>query len=185
MRMKQKSRTTPGNGPGDRQLANSVDRSAPRLENRERNLLARLMAAEMGASTRLVQGYVQAIIATGEILVALRTAPSDTIACERLETTDGMLLRLAPGDRVLVLLPRQGEELGCVLGRLGLVPEQAFMGPGSVPGSMIHTQGRLTIRCGEAVITLNEDGKILIEGVDIVSKAKGAQRIKGASVRIN
>ena len=50
-----------------------------------------------------------------------------------------------------------------------------------------NTAGAQTVNVigGQASITLDASGKVLIQGVDIVSKAKAGNRIKGASVRIN
>jgi uncharacterized protein (DUF2345 family) len=49
----------------------------------------------------------------------------------------------------------------------------------------IEAQKTLTLRCGEASITLTADGQVLIRGHYISSHATGTQRIKGAAVRIN
>jgi hypothetical protein len=43
----------------------------------------------------------------------------------------------------------------------------------------------VVLRCGGASITLTHAGKVLIQGEYIVTRSKGANRIKGASVQIN
>jgi hypothetical protein len=43
----------------------------------------------------------------------------------------------------------------------------------------------VTLRCGEASITLTADGQILLRGAYISSHSTGTQRIKGAAVKIN
>lgn len=51
---------------------------------------------------------------------------------------------------------------------------------------LILTAGkRIVLRCGEACLTLTEEGKVLIQGAYVSSRATGAHRIKGASVQIN
>ena len=43
----------------------------------------------------------------------------------------------------------------------------------------------LTLRCGNASITLTSDGKVLVKGAQIHTRSSGVNRIQGASVRIN
>jgi len=43
----------------------------------------------------------------------------------------------------------------------------------------------IVLRCGAASITLRKDGKLLIQGTELVSKASGVNKIKGAAVAIN
>ena len=50
---------------------------------------------------------------------------------------------------------------------------------------IVEADKELVLRCGEAEVVLREDGKIRISGVDVVSRARRRQRIKGGSVLIN
>lgn len=43
----------------------------------------------------------------------------------------------------------------------------------------------ITLRCGNASITLNSDGKIVIRGAHVVTHASGVNRIRGGSVELN
>jgi hypothetical protein len=43
----------------------------------------------------------------------------------------------------------------------------------------------IMLRCGRSSVILRKDGKIVVKGTQIVSRASGTQKIKGASVRIN
>lgn len=43
----------------------------------------------------------------------------------------------------------------------------------------------VTLRCGQASITLRRDGKVLIRGSYVETRATGTNRIKGGSVQIN
>jgi hypothetical protein len=50
---------------------------------------------------------------------------------------------------------------------------------------VVEADEELTLQCGDASIQIRRDGKILIRGEHILSRAKGTQRIKGGSVAIN
>jgi hypothetical protein len=56
-----------------------------------------------------------------------------------------------------------------------------------VDGRRVVLKGdeEVTLMCGGASITLNKDGRISLRGVEIVSRASGANKIRGASVSIN
>ncbi|PID43873.1 MAG: hypothetical protein CSB48_03555 [Proteobacteria bacterium] len=43
----------------------------------------------------------------------------------------------------------------------------------------------ITLRCGKSSITLRQDGKIVVRGEHILSRARGAHRIKGGSIELN
>ena len=49
----------------------------------------------------------------------------------------------------------------------------------------IEAKDRITLQCGKGSITLKRDGKIVVRGTQIISRASGANKIKGASVSIN
>jgi hypothetical protein len=50
---------------------------------------------------------------------------------------------------------------------------------------VVEATRELTLRCGEASITLRNDGTITIRGRDVTSWARRRQRIRGGSVSIN
>lgn len=56
-----------------------------------------------------------------------------------------------------------------------------------VDGERIIFQGKreIILRCGEGSIILRADGKVIIKGVRIMSRARTENAIKGGSVRIN
>jgi len=56
-----------------------------------------------------------------------------------------------------------------------------------VDGRRVHIEAaqEISLRCGQASLTLTADGQILLKGNYISSHATGTQRIKGAAVRIN
>jgi hypothetical protein len=49
----------------------------------------------------------------------------------------------------------------------------------------IEGEEEIVLRCGQASITLRRNGKILIRGVQVETRASGTNRIKGGSVQIN
>ncbi|WLQ14330.1 DUF6484 domain-containing protein [Hahella aquimaris] len=49
----------------------------------------------------------------------------------------------------------------------------------------IQADKSITIRCGKARITLTADGKILLQGEQVLSRARGAHRIRGGSIQLN
>lgn len=50
---------------------------------------------------------------------------------------------------------------------------------------IVVAKDQLVLRCGNASITLTNEGKILIEGAYVSSRASGVNRIRGGSVHIN
>lgn len=50
---------------------------------------------------------------------------------------------------------------------------------------VITGEEEVELRCGEASITLNKSGKLVIRGAYVETRAKGTNRIKGGSVQIN
>jgi hypothetical protein len=49
----------------------------------------------------------------------------------------------------------------------------------------VSAKRQLVLRCGEASITLDADGKVSIRGVHVVSHAAGVNRIRGGSIQLN
>jgi hypothetical protein len=50
---------------------------------------------------------------------------------------------------------------------------------------VLTARERIELRCGESVVRLGADGKVLVRGVHVVTRASGQNRIKGGSVQIN
>ena len=49
----------------------------------------------------------------------------------------------------------------------------------------LEGQDEVVLRCGKASITLRKNGRIVIRGVQVESRATGRNRIKGGAVLIN
>ena len=43
----------------------------------------------------------------------------------------------------------------------------------------------ITIACGKSSITLRRDGRVVIKGTELVSRASGTNKIRGSAVQIN
>ena len=77
------------------------------------------------------------------------------------------------------------------------VTNQNYAGAKSIPtrgnvearldGRRVVLEGRdeIVLRCGSASITLTRDGKLVVKGAYVESRATGVNRIKGGAVKIN
>ena len=57
--------------------------------------------------------------------------------------------------------------------------------PGAVSRSPRLHEKEIVLECGEGSITIRKDGKIVIKGTHLLSRAAGVNRIKGGQVNIN
>ncbi len=94
--------------------------------------------------------------------------------------------------RPVLLVFEDGQPgLPIIVGLLDTLPR-----PGPRPDNSrdLHVDGRrimidgdeeIVLRCGEASITLRRNGRVLIRGLLVETRASGVNRIKGGSVQIN
>lgn len=145
---------------------------------------AQLTAIIDVASGCVHRAKVVELLKSGEVRVQLDGDPPTRIACDVLQTGSEPGLVLEVGSPVLVLTPATADESGCVLGGLGpyLPPKQHTGPPAEVT---LEASQNLTFKCGDSSMTLGRDGKILIKGVDIVTRASRTQKIKAGTVHIN
>ena len=145
------------------------------------------------AAPSLQCGQILAIRADGSVDVRLESGQLAR-GCEILQTCEGAGLQLQLHDLVVVLPPVPSRRRGVVLGRVNRLDAGAIQGsavfpnspPSSVPDTLVlEAERELTLRVGDGSITLRADGKILIQGKDLVSHAQRMNRIKGGSVSIN
>lgn len=130
--------------------------------------------SEVGGAQRVT---LLAILDDG--LLRVRLGDGREWDCELLETGALSAPALTPGDRLLVF-PAIGREPACVLGRIG-----RYQNPKPQGRLTIEATEVLTLRCGESSLNLRADGKLMIQGQDVLLKAKGTQRIKAGTVAIN
>lgn len=70
------------------------------------------------------------------------------------------------------------EELVC----MNEAPHETFVDGERVE---IRAEKEIALTCGEASITINKSGKIVVRGTDIVSRASGLNKIKGSGIEFN
>jgi len=96
----------------------------------------------------------------------------------------------AAGREVVLLVdPRPGRPL-VLLGFLQPAGSETAAEPdleAHVDGRRVEIDGRdeIVLRCGEASITLRRNGRVVIRGLQVETRAAGLNRIKGGSVSIN
>lgn len=159
-----------------------------------------LQEAPMGGGARYglqapVIGTLRGTTPTGDVLVAWGgSGPVAARPVARLDPTE-LARPENMGREVLLLFPAGGPvivdllayPLGEVLAET-LAPDAAGPAPEArVDGRRVVLEGRdeVVLRCGEASITLRRDGKLVIRGSHVLSRATARHRIKGASVAIN
>jgi len=92
----------------------------------------------------------------------------------------------AGGDVVIMGLVRDTADAPAVGARTLL--EQALPLKGvSADGKrvVIEASQEVVLQCGRGSITLQADGRVVIKGTELLSKASGGNRIRGATVNIN
>lgn len=98
---------------------------------------------------------------------------------------------LAPGDAgaAIIVAFEQGEvRHPVIVGRVQPLRTEAPPAlDARVDGERVVLQGRerIELRCGEASIVLTRAGKVLINGNYVLTRSRGANRVKGAYVGIN
>jgi hypothetical protein len=145
-------------------------------------LLAQL--AEGTEAPRLCRGAILDVV-DSSFVVCLDGLDGETVMCELLTTDDRIPISLLRGDSVLTWISPQ-DPRGVILGRIGAPAAPAEPEPSGPPDELvIEARQSLTLRVGDGSITIREDGRILIKGRELVSHAKGMNRILGGSVAIN
>ncbi len=141
------------------------------------DILANTQGARTGTVIELAEG--------GEVGVVLPGQPPVRLRCQVLQTADRATLTLALGARVLVLPPPAGETFGVILGLLA--PYHAPVEETKpIPERLeLVAQQELELTCGESSIHLHADGRVIVKGQDILSRARRTQKIRGGTVHIN
>jgi len=144
---------------------------------------------------RVARGRVVAFEPDGRVRVRYEPGGAREVACDVLRT-GAEIYPFSLNDEVLVACAEEPGRSAVILGRIG--PAGANQeSPTSAPAPGVEPQHNppreivieageeLTLKCGEASIRITRDGRIVIRGEHILSRAKGTQRIKGGSVAIN
>ena len=136
-----------------------------------------LVASDAGAAVRVVFAPE-----FPERPVPART----TIALSPQHVGRDVLLAFEDGD------PSRPIVTGILIDSVGPTDEGTLVRPG--PPTGIVADGRrltveagreLVLQCGKSSITLHADGSVYIRGMRIVSRARGANKVKGSTVEIN
>jgi hypothetical protein len=128
-------------------------------------------------------------------LPARTTIALDAVAVnEAVSTACGAVLVFENGDPKLPILTGllQREKRTSLLQELLVSPRAPS--PASKPpreakldGERVVLEGKqeVVLKCGDASITLRRDGKVIVRGAYVETHARGVNRIKGGSVKIN
>lgn len=120
--------------------------------------------------------------------VALAHAPAESVAA-RVMLAPGVSLSgaaVAAGQRVVVLLDPSGVPvvLGVVqpIGAAPTAKDEA-----RVEGRRVEVVAgdEIVLKCGEASLVMRRNGRVVLRGVEVETRAKGRHRIKGGTVAIN
>ncbi len=144
------------------------------------------------------KGVVLEIIEEGLILVQDNTDSNAIYPCYFLRTAAGALPTIQPQDFVIYRVPEMDEEYGVVLGVIEKyaafddkvakqLKKNNISQMTTLEDKVLHIKAHdgLVIECGKSTIMLTKDGKIQVKGNDILSRARGMNKIKGAGVNIN
>jgi len=139
---------------------------------------------------------------TPEGLIVVNTGVK-LIDCHFIRSSTAPPPEIHPGDSVLYVPPASDAEFGYVLGLIEPYPstvnqlseKQTRQAQGQdnachitrIEDEVVHIKADkgLVIECGTGSITITQDGKVQIKGKELLSRARGMSRIKGAGVNIN
>lgn len=118
--------------------------------------------------------------------------------CHFLRTSAGSLPVIEVGDPVIYRVPELDEEFGVVLGIIETyqpmdeklsrkLRKKEISQKTVLEDKVLHIKAHdgMVIECGKATIILTKDGKVQVKGQELLSRALGMNRIKGAGVNIN
>jgi hypothetical protein len=162
---------------------------------------SRAMTADLGNA---VIGRLAGQDPAGHPLVVFPGEEERPQAAEFLRSAEPIDWTSCAGLRCLLAFPEGGDGRPVVLGLLdprpGTAPPKPGTSPrgcGSVPGPAdqgsgprpqylrLESERELILECGRAKISLRADGRIVILGGYLLSRSRGVNKIKGASVQIN
>jgi len=149
-------------------------------------------------------GWLVGTDSAGRLLVEFPGNTAGPIAARLATVADAQSLQAAVSHRQKVVLLFEGGDphLPFIMGLIwetsptplvdALLEEQSLASrpppvEAMVDGKRVLIEGKdeIVLRCGEASITLRRNGKIVIKGTYLESRALGTHRIKGGSVEIN
>ncbi len=139
----------------------------------------------------LVLGSIVEITSSGKIMVDFSNSPHAPVQARS-------IIDIFPDDidrEVLIGFANNTYDLPVIIGRIQpqpLVVEEICLDPEKkkelvIDGKrkILEAEETIELRCGESSILMKKNGKIVIKGTNIVSRSRGANKVKGASVHIN
>ena len=144
------------------------------------------------------KGVVLDFAEEGLILVQDYSDKNATYPCYFLRTAVGSLPKLEADDLVIYRVPELNEEYGVVVGIIEKyshiddkvakkLKKKEVSQMTTLEDKVLHIKAHdgMVIECGKSTIILTKDGKVQIKGNDLLSRARGMNKIKGAGVNIN
>ena len=144
------------------------------------------------------KGTVLEVMDEGLILVQDNASPNAVYPCYFLRTSAGSLPKIMSDDLVIYRVPEINEDYGVVLGVVEKyenlddkvakkLKKRDITQMTTLEDKVLHIKADdgLVIECGKSSIILTKDGKVQIKGNDLLSRARGMNKIKGAGVNIN
>jgi hypothetical protein len=131
----------------------------------------------------VVIGTVAAVDDAGKVTVSYPGCPME----EGVEARMTITVTQASVGREVALMFEAGDLAKPIVMGFLIHPETQPRPQVQADGDKIELSAakEITLRCGEASITLTKAGKILLRGAYISSRSSGVQRIRGGSVQIN
>jgi hypothetical protein len=147
-------------------------------------------------------GQITGLNASGAPLVDFPGNPSGPIPARLAMVLDakGLKEAIARGQEVVLLFENGDPRLPFIMGLIQEPSETPLLDSlldshpppprpteAHVDGKRVVIEGQdeIVLKCGEASITLRRNGKVIIKGTYLESRATGTHRIKGGSVEIN
>lgn len=103
-----------------------------------------------------------------------------------------LIKRAESGQRVLVIFINGNPDEPVIAGMMeNALEEMVYINNGSVDALVdgervvIRADKEIHLACGEGSITITGDGRIVVKGRDILSRASGSNKIKGSNVELN
>ena len=156
-----------------------------------------VVAAAFGAGLPIVVGMLTGVDEAGVVHVDFPGNTQGPIPARLVGAVAGQLMPLGEGCPAVALAFEQGDRtrplvLGLISDRWGVAVPDAAVSTNSrrevvVDGRtlVLNAEEELVLRCGSASIQLRRDGKLIIKGSELVSRASGTNKIKGGLVNIN
>jgi len=154
------------------------------------------LPVELGPITTPRSGRLAGLNEQGRLLVDYPGNPYGPLRARTTVVLPADELSRAVSDQCAVLLLFEEGDPGRPI-VVGLLRDQVHPGPAAAPVAApmeVEADGRrveveaadeLVLRCGQASVVLRRNGRVIIRGTAVETRAKGVNRIKGGSVLIN